>query len=414
MDPVTSQNTFYIVAYTLGAVQGLFLAAILISRDRYDVPARILAFMMMAFSLDLAVAVYHASGLDEKFPALIGIDYPVAFLYGPLIFLYAYSLTRQPSGDPGRYWYLHFVPFVIATIIVMPFLLQSGVVKLGYINGSDTTALHAETWDWIFRTGNHIKLTMAVIYVGLTLVVISRHRKRVRENYSYVEWVNLTWLRNLLMGIIILAVLTIVLYGFSLAGNSPALGPDRTSHLDEYTLLGVSIFIYAIGFMGLRLPNVLGGSIDARLQQSMPEADPGALRESRKKIELTEEKARYSKSGMSDHAAQQHYARLLRIMSEEHPYRQSNLTLTDLSAMMDLSPHNLTEVINTRAGKNFYDFVNEYRVEEVKSRLVNPAYGHLTILAIGLESGFNSKSSFNSVFKKYTGMTPSQYKEKHA
>ena len=82
-----------------------------------------------------------------------------------------------------------------------------------------------------------------------------------------------------------------------------------------------------------------------------------------------------------------------------------------MAEALSVSPHNLSEMINTQLGKNFYDFVNGYRVEEVQRRLVDPGSAHLTVLALGLEAGFNSKSSFNAVFKKHTKMTPSQYRE---
>jgi AraC-like DNA-binding protein len=87
------------------------------------------------------------------------------------------------------------------------------------------------------------------------------------------------------------------------------------------------------------------------------------------------------------------------------------LTLAELALALSTTPHNLSEVINTRTGQNFYDFVNGYRVDEVKERLRDPNADHLTLLAIGLEAGFNSKSSFNAVFKKHTSMTPSEYKK---
>jgi AraC-like DNA-binding protein len=81
---------------------------------------------------------------------------------------------------------------------------------------------------------------------------------------------------------------------------------------------------------------------------------------------------------------------------------------------MSISAHNLSEVINTQAGKNFYDFVNGYRVEAVMRRLRDPRYAHLTILALAEESGFNSKSTFNACFRRHTGLTPSQYRTEPA
>jgi AraC-like DNA-binding protein len=119
----------------------------------------------------------------------------------------------------------------------------------------------------------------------------------------------------------------------------------------------------------------------------------------------------YEKSGLTEAQAEAYEKQLLRLMDEEKPYRNSYLTLQELADELSISAHNLSQVINTRLGKNFYDFVNEYRVEEVKRRLLDPKYRNLKILAIGLDAGFNTKSTFNAFFKKHTGVTPSRYRE---
>ena len=92
------------------------------------------------------------------------------------------------------------------------------------------------------------------------------------------------------------------------------------------------------------------------------------------------------------------------------PFINAELTVQDLSKQLNISRHHLTELLNNDIGKNFFTFINEYRVEEVKRRLLDARFEHLTIVAIAFESGFNSKSTFNSIFKQNTGNTPSQWK----
>jgi len=96
-------------------------------------------------------------------------------------------------------------------------------------------------------------------------------------------------------------------------------------------------------------------------------------------------------------------------METEKPYLEPKLTLSSLADELEISANHLSQVINQYEEKNFFDFVNSYRVEEYKERATDPAYQNFSILAIALDSGFNSKSSFNQVFKKFTGKTPSQY-----
>ena len=96
----------------------------------------------------------------------------------------------------------------------------------------------------------------------------------------------------------------------------------------------------------------------------------------------------------------------------KHPYRDSDLTLHDLAGRLGISAHNLSEVLNTQVGRSFHDFVNGYRVDEVKMKLEDPQTAYLKLIAIANDAGFNSKSAFNAVFKRHVGMTPSDYRRR--
>lgn len=102
------------------------------------------------------------------------------------------------------------------------------------------------------------------------------------------------------------------------------------------------------------------------------------------------------------------------VMEEERPYRDCDLTLADLAARLDTTPHRLSEVFNAQLDLNFYDFVNGYRVREVERRITEDRNGSVTLLSMALDAGFASKSTFNHVFKKLTGKTPSAYRKSAA
>jgi AraC-like DNA-binding protein len=114
---------------------------------------------------------------------------------------------------------------------------------------------------------------------------------------------------------------------------------------------------------------------------------------------------------LSDDAAEAIKRRLIALMESERLFLGQDLTLQKLAGRLNTSSHNLSEVINTRLHLSYYDFVNQYRVEEFKSRLADPASERYNLLSIALESGFQSKGAFNAIFKKFTGMTPSEYKD---
>jgi AraC-like DNA-binding protein len=120
-------------------------------------------------------------------------------------------------------------------------------------------------------------------------------------------------------------------------------------------------------------------------------------------------KKQYLKSGLSKEDSQTHLDRLQNFMKVEQPYINGKLSLKELAEPLDVSQNHLSQVINENLNKNFFDFVNGYRVDLVKEKMLDSSNKNITLLGIAYDSGFNSKSSFNSVFKKSTGLTPSQY-----
>jgi AraC-like DNA-binding protein len=105
--------------------------------------------------------------------------------------------------------------------------------------------------------------------------------------------------------------------------------------------------------------------------------------------------------------------RLRKIMETEKPYLDSNLKYSDLAAKLGISVRHLSRVLNEELGISFNEFVNAYRIKEVQAQLLNKENGEHTLLAIALDAGFNSKTSFNRIFKDHTGMTPTEFVRKH-
>ena len=175
-------------------------------------------------------------------------------------------------------------------------------------------------------------------------------------------------------------------------------------NLSNFMLVSVvfAVYVYAMGYVGLVKSEIF--------------AAPGVEQTMHHVSELAEgEKAvssvKYEKSGLSEETAQNYVRQLLLLMEEKKPYINPSLTLSQLAEMLDISPHNLSEVINTQLKKNFYDFVNGYRVEQVKKDLVDPSKQHLKILSVAFDAGFNSKASFNTIFKEQTSTTPSDFRK---
>jgi AraC-like DNA-binding protein len=121
--------------------------------------------------------------------------------------------------------------------------------------------------------------------------------------------------------------------------------------------------------------------------------------------------SRYERSSLGEHEAAMLKGSLLALMEREQPWKESELTLSDLAARLDSTPHKLSEVLNTQIGQTFYDFVNGYRVREVQRRITAGEARSLKILALAMDAGFASKSTFNEAFKKHTRQTPSGFRQ---
>jgi AraC-like DNA-binding protein len=401
-------NTLLIV----GAAQGLFLAILLAARRTNSVANRLLAIAMLAFSLFIVMRVYYQDEWYLVFPHLIGVNRLLIYLFGPL--LYLYTLAVSEGGNTFRkVWLLHLLPPVLLFLYRIQFFLADGTTKISFLR--TLMAEGPSTQEWIIE---QLQYVIGIVYCTLTIVHLRRHRLRLLETHSWVERINLMWLRNLNIGIVTTWLLATFLQLLVISG---IISPGIESTI---TALAVAALVYAIGYMGLRQPEIFhsrtgreapaaapgmampndasGPALDVRAVRfgDAPGAEPG-------------EGTGYGKSGLSDLQAEAYLKRLLRLMDEKKPYQNSYLTLQELADDLSISAHHLSRVINTKLGKNFYDFVNEYRVEEVKRRLLDPKFSNLKILAIGMDAGFNTKSTFNAFFKKHTGLTPSDYRAQH-
>jgi AraC-like DNA-binding protein len=161
------------------------------------------------------------------------------------------------------------------------------------------------------------------------------------------------------------------------------------------TFVFITFFSFAYSFYAIRQPEIL-------------DYPAGAREETGEALQTATEK--YAKSGLRQEQAEEYLTRLLKYMDDEKPYLDGDLTIHDLSKKTGIPRHYITEVLNEKYGRNFFTFINEFRVREVISRINDPRYQHYTILAIAFDAGFNSKSTFNTIFKTYTGKTPSEYR----
>jgi AraC-like DNA-binding protein len=248
-----------------------------------------------------------------------------------------------------------------------------------------------------------LKIISLLVYIIPVYLQLLKHRKNVKNVFSNANQKYLDWLFLLSNGILLLWTVLLITTLFNIAGTMGHLSYDG-----RVLKLSTDGFLIFICYFGLRQPALYNSnSLMTRHVEdaSVPDVlDEEPVGDEQKSV------AKYKKSGLASIQADEIHKNLLILMETTKPYLNDNLTLFGLAEMMQVSPTHLSQVINLHEEKNFFDFVNSYRVEEVKRIIRINQLNHFTLLGIALECGFNSKAAFNRAFKKFTGLTPSQFK----
>lgn len=374
------------IAIFLGAAQGMLLSLLIYQKHRQLYANRFLAILMLVISLILFYMLYNDLAFYEYFPYLLKLPLAFAFTAGPLIFLYTKYLTH-PKLRFKRTEFLHFVPALLFALQTIPnFWTDPNIL----INNHKMT-------EEVLAPGAYLLLNWgislhALIYISLSLHFIFIYRKSLNNYFTNVEKIKLDWLRNLIfmfMGGIFVFIIEIIFV---------QLGSELSENF-SFTSLFTGVFVYTLGYMGLLRSEVL---TESHYEDILPE-----------NYDELNSDSKYKKSGLTSEKADEYLERLSNAVERDELYRKSELTLNDLAIRIDISTHNLSEVINTKLNLNFFEFINRFRVEAIKNDLIDPQKAHYKILSLAYDAGFNSKTSFNTIFKKQTKMTPSEYRKRH-
>lgn len=386
------------IFYILGAAQGLFLVVALFTSKAGSHRANIyLGLYTLVFSITLFDYFTEVTGLRDEHVYLRTLLWPKEFLYGPLMYFYTRELI-YPRQYPlrGRQW-LHFVPFVLHLIASWSLLLFSGAMQTRVLNGDGPfNGALEQLWSMLL---SDIEVAFTVLhialYLGLAIRLAFQHKQRILENLSFTEQVSLDWLRNLLLG-------TLLVY-FMWISREFLSASDRISVLLDQALgLSIVVLIYAMGYLGLRQPVIFSESFSLKLIE--PVASLEAVTEN------TQKGDKYKRSSLSPELCEVLMTELDTHMQTDRAYLDNQLSLPQLAGRLDVSVNYLSQTINQQTEQNFFDYVNGYRVEEAKQLFKDGAKQPQSILDIAMNAGFNSKSAFYTAFKKHTGMTPGAYR----
>lgn len=381
--------------YTVGIVIAFFLCLLLLGKKNKTTADYLLSFWLFWIGMHLLFFYLFLSEKIYEFPFLLGLSIPMALVHPPLLFLYTASLCR---GQLPRHWWWHFAPALAAYIYLVPFYLSPVEHKIWVFRNKG--AGHEE---FMLLIGIAINVS-GVVYTVFAHRLLQKHRRIIADIFSNQEKINLRWLQYLIYW---LAGIWIAV----LAGN------------DQIVFGAVVFFVLYIGYFGIRQVGIFTSqpvlqmvqssydSLDYQASESQSDTAPMPTFSEKTAADSSfpPDKKKYEKSGLTPEAAEALHRRLQHLMRAEQLFKESELSLTDLAERLDTHPNYLSQIINEKEGKNFYDYVNSMRVDVFLKMVAEPENRRFTLLALAMECGFNSKSAFNRYFKKATGQAPSEF-----
>ena len=368
--------------FLIAAFNAIFFSVLLLQKKPKALHDNILIFWLIYLGLYIGVYSFYSHELFTHFKLLSISLLSLLMLHGPFLYFYILTLVsdkRQISGKD----LLHIVPFILFNLYILIITLSPGISEKLNI---EKLSLHNNP-PFLFLFFLILTAFSGTVYFLLTFKLFKRLDINIFNNFSNSADIDLDWLRKLvlLFGVIWTALISItvihhVLHMFSMVFCTDGL------------FLSLSVFVILIGYFGLK-QNVIFTNENVIVTDNTSRIQP-----------------KYSGSRLNEPEEKQYAEKLISYMELIKPYLNTDLTLPQLAVELGISSHLLSQVINEHFKLNFFDFVNQYRVEAFKERIGNPKYENFSLLGIAFECGFNSKSAFNRIFKKSTGLTPSQFK----
>jgi AraC-like DNA-binding protein len=364
--------SFYEILCFIAITQLLLFSIFLVSPKKGNsLSNKLLAVFL--FSKCLGIIQHLFFRLNIQNPHIYFIFVPFAFLWGPSLYFYIRSLVYKDFHLKKQH-VIHSIPFTFAWIyFIFVYHIQSFETKTQILA---TARDYVSISQILFVGVLHFSIAA---YMCASIFLLLKYRKNLKQHFSSHEDVSFSWLHIVLLGFIFIWLVDVV--AFVVANIS-------SQNLILYSIALVLTFIFAniIVYKGLKQPEIFGG---------------------------IEQKPKYQQSPLTKKEKEMYLKKLQNYMQKERPYLNPGLSINRLSRQLVIPSRYLSQVINESLGVSFYDYINSYRVEEAKNLFMDSSNNDRSILELLFDAGFNTKSVFNRVFKKYTGMTPSEFKRIH-
>jgi AraC-like DNA-binding protein len=368
--------------YLFGLSVAFFLFVLILIKKHKRRPDYVLLIWIGIIVIHMLLFYMQYREVSYQYPHLLGVSLPIPILHGVLLYFYTIELIRKESQITLKKTLLHLVPFFVLIILAIPFYQLSGDEKIEVYR----QAGRGFEWYTTIQTSTFVFFGFA--YSLASIIEIRKCRRQLLDNFSNIDKKMLRWLEYLAIG---LAIIWLVSAFFN----------------DQMVFGVVVLFVLFIGSFGINQYPVFYSvtSPEPTPTNIKPELPPkdSPINEA---IDNTE---KYSKSKLRDDEATYVMTLLEKIMANQKPFTNADLTLNELATAINVSPNHLSQVINTLSGKTFYHYINTYRIGEFLKLSSLPENRKFTYQGLAQQCGFSSKTTFNKYFKLQTGKTPSEY-----
>jgi AraC-like DNA-binding protein len=370
----------YILA--IGIFQGLLISYLLIAHAQASSASRILGGWCLLFALSFTTAMIYIHGLGTYFVYLFGwLDFfPTS--YGALLYLYCRQLfTRQPLNKRDL---LHVIPFLTMMVLNYEILFASFEARMTLITDHQSQSIIQPVSKWLM-------FGQAYVYMFFAIRLTLHHQQRAQSELANFHPQTFSWIKTLLF-------FNFVIWSLKLIANFSEEWRGISFSADAL----IVALIYVIGLAQWKNPEIF--------QIKLPEASLRITNKEEPSFTEHRPKTQSTTLQLEEGTRASILEAALSLLVNDQQFKNKDLNLQMLAELVGVSQHHLSESINQNAGVNFYQLVNQHRVSYVCDQLTdNP---ELKVIDLCYEAGFSSKSTFNSVFKKYTHMTPSQFRSK--
>lgn len=371
------QFSLFDLLILIGIIQGIITGVLLLISKKNVKSNKFLALALFSFCLLNTKALLHTLNLWDT-PTFRYFPNGLELAISPLIFFYIKSLVTAKFSFRPKDW-LHFIPFFLSQTYA--FIVYFSALRISDFDRKDAIAqsLH---FDDIKHLDEYLLLISLPFYLFYGYKELRNYKKWLDNTTSDGTYPDFGWLKAIFR-------LSILIGAFLLVNHSLDIFFDfkNTTILHwNLLILFITFAIYYLGFKGYLQPDYTFSKKEFTAKNSSASITPNA------KLSETVEL-------------------LQKVMKEDRVFLNPKLSIYKLSDLLNVSQKHLSLVINQHFGMNFRDFINEYRVEEVKSMLRRNDVQHMSILGIALECGFNSEATFYRIFKKNTGKSPKEYRQ---